>query len=64
MTPEETAFAIQQPLSFVQQYIRLIKEFALDDQRVMIVLASSGRWKMTSLNHLLAVIPGKMKAVS
>jgi len=34
MTPEETAFAIQQPLSFVQQYIRLIKEFALDDQRV------------------------------
>jgi len=34
MTPEETAFAIQQPLSFVQQYVRLIKEFALDDQRV------------------------------
>lgn len=34
MTPEETAFAIQQPLSIVQQYISLIKEFDLDDQRV------------------------------
>jgi len=34
MTPEETPFAIQQPLSIVQQYVNLIEEFALDDQRV------------------------------
>ena len=34
MTPEETAFAIQQPLSLVQQYIQLIREFDLDGQRV------------------------------
>lgn len=34
MTPEETAFATQQPLYIVQQYIDLIQEFALDDQRV------------------------------
>jgi len=34
MTPEETAFAIQQPVSYVKQYVKLIEEFALDDQQV------------------------------
>jgi len=34
MTPEEAAFAIQQPLSIVQQYVRVIEEFDLDDQPV------------------------------
>lgn len=34
MTPEETAFAIQQPLRIVEEYVRLIEEFGLDEQRV------------------------------
>ncbi|HUW08913.1 MAG TPA: DUF1670 domain-containing protein [Anaerolineae bacterium] len=34
MTLEETAFAIQQPVSYVKQYVKLIEEFALDDQQV------------------------------
>jgi hypothetical protein len=34
MSPEETAFAIQQPVSIVQQYIKLIQEFDLDEQQV------------------------------
>ncbi|MFQ5792514.1 MAG: DUF1670 domain-containing protein, partial [Acidobacteriota bacterium] len=34
MTSEEAAFAIQRPLSIVQQYVRLIEELDLDDQRV------------------------------
>jgi len=34
MTPEEAAFAIQQPVSIVQHYVRLIEEFDLDAQQV------------------------------
>jgi len=34
MTPEEAAFATQQPLGIVQQYIRLIEELDLDFQQV------------------------------
>ncbi len=34
MTPEEAAFATQQPVSMVQVYIRLIEEFDLDFQQV------------------------------
>ncbi len=34
MTAEEAAFAIQRPVSIVQQYIRLIEAFDLDGQRV------------------------------
>lgn len=34
MSPEETAFATQQSLGLVQQYIGLIREFALDEQSV------------------------------
>ncbi len=34
MTPEEAAFAIQLPVSIVQEYVKLIKEFDLDAQQV------------------------------
>jgi hypothetical protein len=34
MTLQETAFATQQPLSIVQQYVDLIQELALNDQQV------------------------------
>jgi hypothetical protein len=34
MTLEETAFALQRPLSIVQQYVDMIHEFALDRQQV------------------------------
>lgn len=34
MTPEETAFAIQRPVTYVKQYLKLIQEFALDGQQV------------------------------
>jgi len=34
MTPEETAFAIQQPLYIVEEYVKMIEEFGLDEQRV------------------------------
>lgn len=34
MSPEDTAFAIQRPLSLVREYMHLMKEFALDDQAV------------------------------
>jgi hypothetical protein len=34
MTPEQTAFAIQLPLCFVQEYVKLIEEFGLDEQPV------------------------------
>lgn len=34
MTAEQAAFAIQRPLSLVQEYVRLIAEFALDTQTV------------------------------
>lgn len=34
MTPEETAFAIQRPLYLVQEYVNLIQEFGMDEQRI------------------------------
>jgi len=34
MAPEEAAFALQQPLYLVQEYVEMIKEFGLDEQRV------------------------------
>ena len=34
MTLEEAAFALQQPVSIVKQYIQLIEEFGLDEQQV------------------------------
>lgn len=34
MTPEEAAFALQQPLYLVQEYVEMIKEFGLDEQQV------------------------------
>ncbi len=34
MTPEQTAFAMQRPLSIVQGYVEMIKEFGLDEKRV------------------------------
>jgi hypothetical protein len=34
MTPEETSFATQRPLSVVAEYVKMIEEFGLDEQRV------------------------------
>lgn len=34
MTPEQTAFAIQLPLRLVQEYVKLIAEFGMDEQQV------------------------------
>jgi len=34
MTAQETAFAIQRPLYIVKEYVKMIKEFGLDEQRV------------------------------
>ena len=34
MTPEETAFAIRRPLYLVQEYVNLIQEFGMDEQRI------------------------------
>jgi hypothetical protein len=34
MTSREAAFALQQPLSLVEEYVKMIKAFGLDEQRV------------------------------
>lgn len=34
MTPQEAAFALQQPLYLVEEYVRMIKEFGLDEEKV------------------------------
>lgn len=34
MTPQEAAFALQQPLYLVEEYVEMIKEFRLDEEKV------------------------------
>jgi hypothetical protein len=34
MTPQGTAFALQQPLYLVEEYVRMIEEFGLDEKKV------------------------------
>jgi len=34
MTPQETAFALQQPLYLVKEYVKMIEEFGLDEKKV------------------------------
>ncbi|MEA3341807.1 MAG: DUF1670 domain-containing protein [Chloroflexota bacterium] len=34
MTPQEAAFALQQPLYLVEEYVKMIKEFGLDEKKV------------------------------
>lgn len=34
MTPQEAAFALQQPLYLVQEYVKMVEEFGLDENKV------------------------------
>lgn len=34
MTPQEAAFALQQPLYLVEEYVKMIEEFGLDEKKV------------------------------